>query len=65
VGPNQTSETAQSGAKSDKHTHARTIADLGADENTPVGKVIGAVMRSGESVDGALVNKVVREELGS
>jgi uncharacterized protein YqeY len=44
---------------------ARTIAELGADENTPAGKVIGAVMRSGESVDGALVNKVVREELGS
>jgi len=42
---------------------ARTIAELGADENTPAGKVIGAVMRSGESVDGALVNKIVREEL--
>ena len=44
---------------------ARTIAELGADENTPAGKVIGAVMRSGESVDGALVNKIVREELES
>ena len=41
-----------------------TIADLGADENTPAGKVIGAVMRSGESLDGALVNKIVREQLG-
>jgi len=43
---------------------ARTIAELGADENTPAGKVIGAVMRSGESLDGALVNKTVREQLG-
>ncbi|MCL1587874.1 MAG: GatB/YqeY domain-containing protein [Actinomycetia bacterium] len=41
------------------------MADVGADENTPAGKVIGAVMRSGESVDGALVNKIVQEELGS
>ena len=39
------------------------IAEVGADENTPAGKVIGAVMRSGESLDGALVNKIVREEL--
>ena len=39
------------------------IADMGADENTPAGKVIGAVMRSGESVDGTLVNRIVREEL--
>jgi hypothetical protein len=30
----------------------------------PAGKVIGAVMRSGESLDGALVNRIVREELG-
>jgi uncharacterized protein YqeY len=44
---------------------ARTIAELGADENTPAGKVIGAVMRSGESVDGAMVNQIVRRELGS
>ncbi len=43
---------------------ARTIAELGADENTPAGKVIGAVMRSGESVDGALVNRLVTEQLG-
>ena len=42
---------------------ARTIAELGADENTPAGKVIGAVMRSGESVDGALVNKMVQKQL--
>jgi uncharacterized protein YqeY len=43
---------------------AAAIADMGADENTPAGKVIGAVMRSGESLDGALVNRIVREELG-
>ena len=42
---------------------AAAIADMGADENTPAGKVIGAVMRSGESLDGALVNRIVREEL--
>ena len=43
---------------------AAAIADMGADENTPAGKVIGAVMRSGESLDGALVNRIVQEELG-
>jgi uncharacterized protein YqeY len=42
---------------------ARTIADVGADADTPMGKVIGAVMRSGESVDGSLVNRIVREQL--
>ena len=42
---------------------AAAIADMGADESTPAGKVIGAVMRSGESLDGALVNKIVTEEL--
>jgi uncharacterized protein YqeY len=40
-----------------------TIAELGADADTPVGKVIGAVMRSGEDVDGAMVNRIVRERL--
>ena len=43
----------------------RTIADLGADEDTPVGRVIGAVMQSGEDVDGALVSRLVREQLSS
>lgn len=42
-----------------------TIADMGADSDTQVGKVIGAVMRSGKSLDGALVNRIVREELSS
>ena len=42
-----------------------TIAELGADADTPAGKVIGAVMRSGEDLDGALVNRLVREALES
>jgi len=41
-----------------------TIADLGADTDTQPGQVIGAVMRSGEDVDGALVNRLVNEALG-
>lgn len=41
----------------------RTIEELGADATTPPGKVIGAVMKSGEDVDGALVNRLVRERL--
>lgn len=41
----------------------RTIAEMGADADTPVGKVIGAVMRSGEDLDGSLVNSLVREAL--
>ena len=41
----------------------RTIANLGVDADTPAGRVIGAVMSSGEDVDGALVNKLVRERL--
>ena len=42
-----------------------TIADLGADDSTPAGQVVGAVMRSGEDLDGALVNRLVREALES
>lgn len=41
----------------------RVIAEIGADAHTPVGRVIGAVMQSGESVDGALVNRLVNEAL--
>lgn len=41
----------------------RTIADLGAGADKPVGQVVGAVMRSGEDLDGALVNRLVRESL--
>jgi uncharacterized protein YqeY len=41
----------------------RTVAELGATSETPAGQVVGAVMRSGEDVDGALVNRLVRESL--
>lgn len=50
------------------HTAAlvdQTIAELGADGDTPAGRVIGAVMQSGEDVDGAMVNRIVRERLGA
>jgi len=43
----------------------RAVADLGANADTPAGTVIGAVMRSGEDVDGALVSRLVREALAS
>jgi uncharacterized protein YqeY len=42
----------------------QAIADLGADSNTPHGQVVGAVMRSGKELDGALVNRLVAESLG-
>ncbi|MEN8040179.1 MAG: GatB/YqeY domain-containing protein [Actinomycetota bacterium] len=42
-----------------------TIAEIGADADTPAGRVIGAVMKSGKDVDGALVNRLVREALES
>ena len=41
------------------------IAELGADDPKMTGRVIGQVMRSGGDVDGALVNRLVREELGA
>ena len=41
----------------------QAIADIGADDSTPAGQVVGAVMRSGEDLDGALVNRLVREAL--
>jgi len=42
----------------------KAIADLDADANTPAGQVIGAVMRSGQDLDGTLVNRLVNETLG-
>ena len=40
------------------------IAELGAD--APVGRVVGQLMKSGrEGLDGATVNRLVREELGA
>lgn len=44
---------------------AATIAELGADASTPAGRVIGAVMQSGEDLDGALVHRLVTEALAS
>ncbi len=41
----------------------QAIIDLDADGDTPAGKVVGAVMRSGEDLDGALVNRLVSELL--
>ncbi len=40
------------------------IADLGAGPGTPAGQVVGAVMKSGKDLDGALVNRLVNEALG-
>jgi hypothetical protein len=41
-----------------------TIAELGVDDPSRSGQVIGAVMKSGEAVDGGTVSRLVREELG-
>ena len=41
----------------------KAIADLGADADTPTGQVIGAVMRSGQDLDGTLVSRLVEERL--
>lgn len=41
------------------------IAELGVDDAKAAGRVIGHVMRSTEGVDGGLVNRLVREELGA
>ena len=43
---------------------ADTIAELGADDPKMTGRVIGAVMKSGEEVDGQLVARLVNEALG-
>ncbi len=41
------------------------IAELGASDPKMVGRVIGHVMKSGQDLDGGLVNRLVREELGA
>jgi len=41
------------------------IAELGVADPKMTGRVIGQVMKSGKSLDGALVNRIVREELGA
>jgi len=40
------------------------IAELGADDPSMLGRVMGHIMKSGADLDGALVNRLVREELG-
>lgn len=42
----------------------RVIAEVGASDSKEKGRVIGAVMKSGEEVDGGLVARIVTEELG-
>lgn len=44
---------------------AEAIAELGADDPSMTGRVIGQVMRSGKPLDGALVASLVREALGA
>ena len=42
------------------------IADLGADDPKMAGQVVGRVMKSGrDGLDGALVNRIAREDLGA
>jgi uncharacterized protein YqeY len=42
-----------------------TIAELGVDDPKMVGRVMGHIMKSGRELDGGLVNRLVREELGA
>ena len=43
----------------------QTIADLGATDPKMTGQVIGAVMKSGEDLDGALVASLVKDALAA
>jgi uncharacterized protein YqeY len=43
----------------------RAIVDLGVEDPKMVGRVMGHVMKSGIDLDGGLVNRLVREELGA
>ena len=43
----------------------QTIADLGATDPRMTGQVIGAVMKSGEDLDGALVARLVKDALAA
>lgn len=42
-----------------------TIAELGVDDPKMIGRVMGHIMKSGRDLDGGLVNRLVREELGA
>jgi uncharacterized protein YqeY len=49
-----------------RRTVKAAIAELKADDPKMVGRVIGHVMKnSGKSLDGAVVSRIVREELGA
>lgn len=41
------------------------IAELGVDDPKMTGRVMGHIMKSGMELDGGLVNRLVREELGA
>lgn len=40
------------------------IGELGVDDPKMVGRVMGHIMKSGRELDGGLVSRIVREELG-
>ncbi len=41
------------------------IAELGVDDVKQAGRVMGHIMKSGAELDGGMVNRLVREELGA
>ena len=41
------------------------ISELGVDDPKMMGRVMGHIMKSGRELDGGLVNRLVREELGA
>ena len=41
------------------------IAELGVDDPKQAGRVMGHIMKSGADLDGSLVNRLVRQELGA
>ena len=41
------------------------ISETGASDMKQMGQVMGAIMKTGAEVDGALVAQIVREELGA
>jgi uncharacterized protein YqeY len=41
------------------------IEDLGVDDPKMMGRVMGHIMKSGKELDGGLVSRIVREELGA
>ena len=41
------------------------IAELGVEDPKMMGRVMGYIMKSGRELDGGLVNRLVREELGA